>query len=90
MNGNPLETAPEGRPWLRNHTRPCDYTVCPRCRPGAADRAFLSLDGVADGDVAPTAVVGYGFHAMGFRPVVDANILKTIGDRETMVVSLRV
>lgn len=86
LDGNPLYGDSEAKPWLRNHTKPCTYTICPRCRPGAAERAFISLDGVADGDVAPTAAVGYGFHSMGYRPVVDANILRTIGDRETMAV----
>ena len=72
----------EDSPWLTNHTKPCEYTICPRCRPGAADRTWLSLDGVLGGDIAPTAAVGYGFHVMGYRPVVDADILRTIGDRE--------
>lgn len=86
FDGNPHEDGPSDRPWLRNHTRPCEYTICPRCRPGAADRAYLSLNAIADGEIAPTAAVGYGFHAIGFRPVVDAEILRNIGDKEQMVV----
>lgn len=60
--------------------------ICPVCRTGAADRAYLSLDAVANGEVPPTAAVGYGFHVMGERPVVDAEILKTIGCRPAPLV----
>ncbi|RDA86254.1 hypothetical protein CP532_5111 [Ophiocordyceps camponoti-leonardi (nom. inval.)] len=66
-------------PWVPTFTEYCRYRVCPRCRPGLADRAFLSLNAVANGDIPPTAAVGYGFHIMGERPVFDAELVKTIG-----------
>lgn len=68
-------------PWVPNPEHECRYMVCPSCRPGAADRSYLSLDGVAKGEIQPTSAVGYGFHIMGERPVVDADILRSIGCR---------
>lgn len=55
---------------------PCQYRVCSRCRRSAADRAFLSLNAVSDGEIPPTAATGYGFHLLGARPIADASVLK--------------
>lgn len=74
------------RPWLSTQEHECKYQVCPYCRPGAADRSFLSLSGVAHGAIQPTSAVGYGFHLMGERPVVDAEILKSIRCRPVPLV----
>lgn len=74
------------RPWVANADNECCYMVCPSCRPSAADRAFLSLEAIVKGEVPPTAAVGYGFHNMGERPVMDAEILKTIGCRPVSLV----
>ncbi|KEY68995.1 hypothetical protein S7711_03302 [Stachybotrys chartarum IBT 7711] len=60
-------------------SKECQYQVCPNCRPSAADRAYLSLDAIVKGEVPPTAAVGYGFHVMGERPVMNAEIIKHIG-----------
>ena len=32
----------------------CQYKICQRCRPVCVDRAFLSLNAVADGEITPT------------------------------------
>ena len=56
--------------------------VCSRCRPGAADRSFLSLDAVAKGEILPTSALGFGFDVLGGRPIVDSEVLKTIGCRK--------
>ncbi|KAL7818008.1 hypothetical protein V8C44DRAFT_210431 [Trichoderma aethiopicum] len=69
------------KPWLCTPQEECQYRVCQNCRPGCADRAFLSLNAVANGEVPPTAAAGYSFHLLGQRPVVDANVLKNIGCR---------
>ncbi|KAL7935609.1 hypothetical protein V8C35DRAFT_278624 [Trichoderma chlorosporum] len=69
------------KPWLCAPQEECQYRVCQNCRPGCADRAFLSLNAVADGEVPPTAAAGYSFHLLGQRPVVDADVLKSIGCR---------
>ncbi|KAI9158922.1 hypothetical protein HJFPF1_06925 [Paramyrothecium foliicola] len=68
-------------PWIHSAAEECRYWVCPNCRPSAADRAYLSIDAVAGGEIAPTAAVGYGFHVMGERPVINANLVKSIGCR---------
>lgn len=74
------------KPWIVGANEICQYMVCPSCRPSAADRAYLSLDAVAKGEILPTAAAGYGFHIQGKRPVVDAEILKGIGCRPVPLV----
>ncbi|CAH0044118.1 unnamed protein product [Clonostachys solani] len=69
------------RPWVPSLEHECRYMICPLCRPSAADRSFLSLDGVAKGEVQPTSAVGFGFHGMGERPVVNVDVLRSIGCR---------
>ena len=64
------------------------YKICPFCRPSAADRAYLSLNAVANGEIPPTAATGFGFHLLGERPVVDANVVRNIGLRSAPPVSL--
>ena len=68
-------------PWVSSVADECNYQVCSGCRPAYAERAFLSLDAVARGEILPTAAVGYGFHVLGERPVVNAEILMNIGSR---------
>ncbi|KAL7918301.1 hypothetical protein ACQKWADRAFT_304477 [Trichoderma austrokoningii] len=69
------------KPWLCSPQEECQYRVCQICRPGCADRAFLSLNAIADGEVPPTAAAGYSFHLLGQRPVVDARYLLNMGCR---------
>ncbi|PHH85036.1 hypothetical protein CDD83_1001 [Cordyceps sp. RAO-2017] len=69
------------KPWVRAIHEECRYRICSRCRPGLADRAFISLNAVANGEIPPTAAVGFGFHVMGERPVINAEILKNMGRR---------
>ncbi|CAG9942057.1 unnamed protein product [Clonostachys rosea f. rosea IK726] len=69
------------RPWVPSLENECRYMVCPLCRPSAADRSFLSLDSVAKGEVQPTSAVGFGFHGLGERPVMNVDILRSIGCR---------
>ncbi|KAK7408079.1 hypothetical protein QQX98_009734 [Neonectria punicea] len=67
--------------WICADDEECQYKVCPFCRPSYADRSALSLNAVARGELSPTAATGFGFHVLGERPVVDANILKRLGLR---------
>lgn len=67
-------------PWSRNDEE-CHYKICGYCRPGSADRAYISMNAVANGELPPTAATGYGFHILRMRPVIDADVLKTIGMR---------
>ncbi|UKZ68440.1 uncharacterized protein TrAtP1_009476 [Trichoderma atroviride] len=69
------------KPWLCSPQEECQYRVCQNCRPGCADRAFLSLNAVAHGEVLPTAAAGYSFHLLGQRPVIDARNLLDMGCR---------
>jgi hypothetical protein len=47
----------------------CQFKVCHRCRWSSAERSWLSVDGVVNGDYPPSAVTGFGFHFLGKRPV---------------------
>ncbi|KAH6976091.1 hypothetical protein BKA56DRAFT_674595 [Ilyonectria sp. MPI-CAGE-AT-0026] len=67
--------------WICADDEECQFKVCPFCRPGYADRSFLSLTAAVHGELSPTAATGFGFHVLGERPVVDATILKKIGLR---------
>ncbi|RGP63112.1 hypothetical protein FSPOR_8802 [Fusarium sporotrichioides] len=66
--------------WAYGANKNCQYRVCPRCRPVCVDRAFLSLDAVADGEIPPTAAAGFGFEALGGRPVIDKDVIKCINE----------
>lgn len=74
-------------PWVCETEEECQYKVCPFCRPGSADRAYLSLNAVANGELPPTAATGFGFHIIGERPMVDVNLLRNIGLRTAPTVS---
>ncbi|KAH6603570.1 hypothetical protein Trco_008345 [Trichoderma cornu-damae] len=75
------------KPWLCSPQEECQYRVCQNCRPGCADRAFLSLNAVADGEVPPTAAAGYSFHLLGERPVVNARAIVNIGCRPVPLIT---
>ncbi|KAM3473222.1 hypothetical protein MY5147_004898 [Beauveria neobassiana] len=59
----------------------CLYRICARCRPSCVDRAYISMNAVADGQFPPTAATGFSFHSIAGRPVTDARLVKTIGQR---------
>ncbi|KAH7144476.1 hypothetical protein B0J13DRAFT_675803 [Dactylonectria estremocensis] len=67
--------------WICADDEECQFKVCPFCRPGYADRSFLSLTASVRGELSPTAATGFGFHVLGERPVVDATIIKNLGLR---------
>ncbi|KAF4956212.1 hypothetical protein FGADI_4024 [Fusarium gaditjirri] len=58
----------------------CQYQICQRCRPVCVDRAFLSLNAVADGEITPTAAAGFGFESLGGRPVIDKDVVRHIDE----------
>ncbi|KAH8178729.1 hypothetical protein LIA77_00248 [Sarocladium implicatum] len=68
--------------WTELLDSECEYQICAYCRPGAADRTFLSLNAVADDEIMPCAATGFGFHVMGERPIIDAVIMRNIGLRQ--------
>ncbi|KAI1144204.1 hypothetical protein F5Y05DRAFT_418281 [Hypoxylon sp. FL0543] len=68
------------KPWVPSETDECQFKCCPRCRPSAVTRSYLSLDGIVKGDVPPTAAVAFNFHRYG-RLVIPADRLMNIGLR---------
>ncbi|GKT51638.1 uncharacterized protein ColSpa_11819 [Colletotrichum spaethianum] len=68
-------------PWVPNAKDECQYKICPYCRPGGADRAYISLDGVAEGSIPATAATGYGFHLFRQRPVCSSSLIANLGLR---------
>lgn len=68
------------KPWVPGKAKECQFKVCPSCRPSAEIRSYLSLDGIASGDVGPVEAIGYGFQRTG-RPVIHPDRLANIGWR---------
>lgn len=75
---------PEDHPYVVNQAEECKTTLCPRCGRGGMGEeiSWLSISGVLKGDIPPTTAVGYGFRALGGRPMADANIVKNLGLRD--------
>ncbi|KAI0402925.1 hypothetical protein F4802DRAFT_617216 [Xylaria palmicola] len=73
--------ATAAKPWVPRTNEECQARFCHGCRPSCSMRAYLSLDGVLNGEVPPTAATGFGFHRMGTRPIVNAKLLEQIGLR---------
>jgi hypothetical protein len=58
---------------------PAGYMACHVCRPHYRERTHLSLNATANGDISPSAAIGYGFRQLGKRPVVDSDVVKDLG-----------
>ncbi|TGJ88136.1 hypothetical protein E0Z10_g656 [Xylaria hypoxylon] len=70
------------KPWVpRGEDEECQAKYCHHCRPSCELRSYLSLDGILNGEVPPTAATGFGFHRMRTRPIVNARIVREIGLR---------
>ncbi|UPL03977.1 hypothetical protein LCI18_014911 [Fusarium solani-melongenae] len=67
--------------WSCGESQICQYRVCPWCRPAVADRAFLVMDAIADGQIPLTAAIGFGFEEIGGKPIVSSEVVKHIGQR---------
>ncbi|KAI8634688.1 hypothetical protein F5Y19DRAFT_121303 [Xylariaceae sp. FL1651] len=86
-DGLPLKPPPgfdypdNRKPWIPRENEECQAKYCHRCRPSCEARSYLSLDGVVNGEVPPSAATGFGFHRMGIRPVVDVRVVRDIGLR---------
>ncbi|KAI0835597.1 hypothetical protein F5Y06DRAFT_305835 [Hypoxylon sp. FL0890] len=59
------------KPWVPSESEECQFKCCPKCRPSAVTRSYLSLDGIVKGDIPPTAAVAFDFHRLGriYMPV---------------------
>jgi len=90
--GNLFETIPNeaspGKPWVPRMREECTFKACHHCYRRAAEKAWLSLDGVINGDIPPTAATAYAFHSFQDRPVCKASVLAEIGYRAVPLVSL--
>jgi len=75
----PESNTPLTKPWLP--FKECQFKCCHTCRPTLGERAYLSLNGIANGDIPATATIGFGFHLQKRRPVTSVDIIKTIGLR---------
>ncbi|KAK8017221.1 hypothetical protein PG991_008297 [Apiospora marii] len=75
------ELCDQKKPWVASEAQECQFKCCHACRPTCEQRASLSLDGIAKGDIPPTAISGFGFHLQGSRPVMDAGTVQNIGYR---------
>ncbi|CZR57237.1 uncharacterized protein PAC_07127 [Phialocephala subalpina] len=61
------KSSPSYKPWLPADE--CQIKWCQNCRPHGAERGWLSLNGIANGDLPLTAIYGFGFNFLGKRPV---------------------
>ncbi|KAI0460328.1 hypothetical protein F5B21DRAFT_590 [Xylaria acuta] len=83
-DGNHLKPLPwtgypaDTKPWVPRIEDECQAKYCHRCRPSFGGRSFLSLDGIANGDIPPTAATAFGFRT---RPITDARLVRNIGLR---------
>ncbi|KAH6693837.1 hypothetical protein F5X68DRAFT_248309 [Plectosphaerella plurivora] len=76
------------KPWVAKSIKECIHKVCPYCRPNGEERVYVSLDGVANGDVPATAATGFGFHIFGQRPVCDVSVVAKTGLRKETKMSV--
>lgn len=76
------------RPWVPPPHHHCQFKVCHRCYRGAAEKSWLSLDGIVNGDISPTAATGYAFSYMKERPICDVSVVNSLGYRAVPLVSL--
>jgi hypothetical protein len=67
----------------------CSFKACHHCYRRAAEKAWLSLDGIVNGDIPPTAASAYSFHYMQQRPVCSASVVSNLGYRAVPLVSLQ-
>lgn len=80
----PIIPPADEKPYLVPQVEECRVTLCPRCgrMANGEQQSFLNLDAILMGDIPPSAAVGFGFRAMGGRPVANANIVKNMGLRD--------
>ncbi|KAK1769055.1 hypothetical protein QBC33DRAFT_339582 [Phialemonium atrogriseum] len=69
------------QPWVPRQGEECQHKVCPSCNITGKDKSWLSLNGIANGVIPPTAVTGFSFSYMKSRPVSDPDIVKNLGYR---------
>ncbi|KAI0115367.1 hypothetical protein F4814DRAFT_449199 [Daldinia grandis] len=68
-------------PWVPNWAEECRFACCQSCRPSCELRSYMSINSIVDGDIPPTAAIGFGFESCSFRPIIHPDRLKNIGLR---------
>jgi hypothetical protein len=74
-----IQANAQKKPWLPKQE--CQFRCCHTCRPSLGERTYLSLNGIASGDIPPSAVTGFGFHVQRQRPVAPVQHVKNLGLR---------
>lgn len=74
-----LADSGQKKSWLPTHE--CQFKCCHTCRPGLAERNYLSLNAVANGELPATAITGFGFHYQRKRPVALVKHARNLGLR---------
>ncbi|KAI1811240.1 hypothetical protein GGS20DRAFT_563900 [Poronia punctata] len=69
------------KPWVPREHEECVAKYCHNCRPSCEARSYLSLNGILNGEVQPTAAAGFGFQHIPERPIADVSIVRDIGLR---------
>ncbi|KAH7342682.1 hypothetical protein BKA65DRAFT_526743 [Rhexocercosporidium sp. MPI-PUGE-AT-0058] len=69
------------KPWFPLQGGECQFKCCHFCRPSLKERSFLSLNGIADGDIPSTSITGFGFHLQKQRPVALVKHVQNLGLR---------
>lgn len=69
------------KPFLPLKGGECQFKVCHYCRPSLLERSFLSLNSIVNNDIPPSAIIGFGFHLSGKRPVSLVKHAKNLGLR---------
>ncbi|KAH6724241.1 hypothetical protein BKA61DRAFT_687369 [Leptodontidium sp. MPI-SDFR-AT-0119] len=69
------------KPWFPLQGGECQFKCCHFCRPSLKERSFLSLNGIADGDIPATSITGFGFHLQKQRPVALVKHVQNLGLR---------
>ncbi|KAE9370370.1 hypothetical protein N431DRAFT_509478 [Stipitochalara longipes BDJ] len=75
-------TPKSSKPWLPLREGECQFKVCQSCRPTCEIRSYLSLNGIANNDIPPTAITGFGFNLAKKRPVALVKYVKNLGLRK--------
>ncbi|KUJ22015.1 uncharacterized protein LY89DRAFT_681353 [Mollisia scopiformis] len=80
---------PGQKPWLPVLGGECKVKFCHTCKPHSRERSWLSLGGIADGDLPREAIHGFSFRFTGQRTVASARVVANLGLRPNPTKELR-
>ena len=67
-NKTRLRFPDDDRPWVPSEQFECQHKACHRCYPVGAERSWVSLNAVANGDIAPSLAIGFSWSYSRTRP----------------------